>query len=123
MGGARLNVGGAPSPHRAKSPSVKVRPASSSNVVSLRRGNQNRTQPLTAAVLWPQERSRDPEPEAWVGAGPPRDRQDGKKTAKLPETPKTAEEMWQHSVIGDYLAKYRVSTGRSHALRSCDSVC
>lgn len=32
------------------------------------------------------------------------------KTAKLPETPKTAEEMWQHSVIGDYLAKYRVSS-------------
>lgn len=38
----------------------------------------------------------------------PKDRRDGKKSAKLPETPKTAEEMWQHSVIGDYLAKYRV---------------
>uniref|UniRef100_A0A8C6LID6 Upstream binding transcription factor, like n=1 Tax=Nothobranchius furzeri TaxID=105023 RepID=A0A8C6LID6_NOTFU len=34
-------------------------------------------------------------------------RRDGKKVGKLPETPKTAEEMWQHSVIGDYLAKYR----------------
>lgn len=49
------------------------------------------------------------EPEAWVPPGPPKDRRDGKKTVKLPETPKTAEEMWQHSVIGDYLAKYRVS--------------
>lgn len=39
----------------------------------------------------------------------PKERRDGKKSAKLPETPKTAEEMWQHSVIGDYLAKYRVS--------------
>uniref|UniRef100_A0A8C2ZZV7 Upstream binding transcription factor, like n=1 Tax=Cyclopterus lumpus TaxID=8103 RepID=A0A8C2ZZV7_CYCLU len=37
------------------------------------------------------------------------DRRDGKKTAKLPETPKTAEEMWQHSVMGDYLAKYRAA--------------
>uniref|UniRef100_A0A7N6F7M1 HMG box domain-containing protein n=1 Tax=Anabas testudineus TaxID=64144 RepID=A0A7N6F7M1_ANATE len=36
-------------------------------------------------------------------------RRDAKKTAKLPETPKTAEEMWQHSVIGDYLAKYRAA--------------
>lgn len=39
----------------------------------------------------------------------PKERRDGKKSSKLPETPKTAEEMWQHSVIGDYLAKYRVS--------------
>uniref|UniRef100_A0A8C6LC53 Upstream binding transcription factor, like n=1 Tax=Nothobranchius furzeri TaxID=105023 RepID=A0A8C6LC53_NOTFU len=36
-----------------------------------------------------------------------KDRRDGKKVGKLPETPKTAEEMWQHSVIGDYLAKDR----------------
>ncbi|MEQ2193194.1 hypothetical protein XENOCAPTIV_025816, partial [Xenoophorus captivus] len=50
---------------------------------------------------------REPETEAWVPAGPPKDRRDGKKIVKLPETPKTAEEMWQHSVIGDYLAKYR----------------
>uniref|UniRef100_A0A669DN85 Upstream binding transcription factor, like n=1 Tax=Oreochromis niloticus TaxID=8128 RepID=A0A669DN85_ORENI len=37
------------------------------------------------------------------------ERRDGKKTAaaKLPETPKTAAEMWQHSVIGDYLANDR----------------
>ncbi|XP_067385399.1 upstream binding transcription factor, like isoform X6 [Channa argus] len=53
------------------------------------------------------ERGRETEPEPWVPAGPPKERRDGKKTAKLPETPKTAEEMWQHSVIGDYLAKYR----------------
>uniref|UniRef100_A0A3P9I852 Upstream binding transcription factor, like n=1 Tax=Oryzias latipes TaxID=8090 RepID=A0A3P9I852_ORYLA len=53
------------------------------------------------------ERTREVEPESWVSPGPPKDRRDGKKTVKLPETPKTAEEMWQHSVIGDYLAKYR----------------
>lgn len=38
----------------------------------------------------------------------------GKGTAirgKLPEPPKTAEEIWQQNVIGDYLAKYRVCTG------------
>lgn len=48
------------------------------------------------------------EPEQWLPAGVPKERRDGKKSGKLPETPKTAEEMWQHSVIGDYLAKYRV---------------
>ncbi|XP_049455248.1 upstream binding transcription factor, like isoform X2 [Epinephelus fuscoguttatus] len=53
------------------------------------------------------ERCREAEPETWAPAGPPKDRRDGKKAAKLPVTPKTAEEMWQHSVIGDYLAKYR----------------
>uniref|UniRef100_A0AAY4DZW8 HMG box domain-containing protein n=1 Tax=Denticeps clupeoides TaxID=299321 RepID=A0AAY4DZW8_9TELE len=31
----------------------------------------------------------------------------GKKKSRLPETPKTAEEMWQQSVIGDYLANDR----------------
>uniref|UniRef100_A0A3Q0R0J0 Upstream binding transcription factor, like n=1 Tax=Amphilophus citrinellus TaxID=61819 RepID=A0A3Q0R0J0_AMPCI len=78
MGGAKLGVGVASSPHRAKSPSVK-------------------------------ERCREVESEPWVTAGPPKERRDGKKAAaaKLPETPKTAAEMWQHSVIGDYLAKYR----------------
>ncbi|RVE61271.1 hypothetical protein OJAV_G00169400 [Oryzias javanicus] len=53
------------------------------------------------------ESTREVEPEVWVPPGPPKDRRDAKKTVKLPETPKTAEEMWQHSVIGDYLAKYR----------------
>ncbi|XP_048869476.1 upstream binding transcription factor, like isoform X3 [Brienomyrus brachyistius] len=49
------------------------------------------------------------------GAGSPlrakspmgRDKRDGRKRPRLPDTPKTAEEMWQQSVIGDYLAKYR----------------
>lgn len=27
---------------------------------------------------------------------------------KLPETPKTAQEIWQQSVIGDYLARFKV---------------
>ncbi|XP_061588711.1 upstream binding transcription factor, like isoform X2 [Cololabis saira] len=53
------------------------------------------------------ERIREAEPETWAPAGAPNNRRDVKKTGKLPETPKTAEEMWQHSVIGDYLAKYR----------------
>lgn len=44
----------------------------------------------------------------------PKEKRDGKKKAQLPETPKTAEEMWQQSVIGDYLAKYRVSQTYSH---------
>ncbi|XP_017259226.1 upstream binding transcription factor, like isoform X2 [Kryptolebias marmoratus] len=84
MGGAKLNVGVASSPHRAKSPSVK-------------------------------ERCREAEPEPWVQAGQPKDKRDGTKTAKLPETPKTAEEMWQHSVIGDYLAKYRSDRRKAQA--------
>uniref|UniRef100_A0A4W6CDG8 Upstream binding transcription factor, like n=1 Tax=Lates calcarifer TaxID=8187 RepID=A0A4W6CDG8_LATCA len=62
-----------------------------------------------------QERCREAEPEPWVPAGPPKERRDGKKTAKLPETPKTAEEMWQHSVIGDYLAKYRNDRRKAQA--------
>lgn len=37
-----------------------------------------------------------------------KDKRDGRKRPRLPDTPKTAEEMWQQSVIGDYLAKYRV---------------
>uniref|UniRef100_A0A3B4WYQ4 Upstream binding transcription factor, like n=1 Tax=Seriola lalandi dorsalis TaxID=1841481 RepID=A0A3B4WYQ4_SERLL len=88
LGGSRLGGGVAASPHRAKSPSGGF---------SL------------------QERCREAEPEPWVPAGTPKERRDGKKTAKLPETPKTAEEMWQHSVIGDYLAKYRVSSDRRKA--------
>lgn len=55
-----------------------------------------------------QEHMMEAEPEQWLPPGVPKDRRDLKKSAKLPETPKTAEEMWQHSVIGDYLAKYRV---------------
>uniref|UniRef100_A0A8C9WKU5 Upstream binding transcription factor, like n=1 Tax=Scleropages formosus TaxID=113540 RepID=A0A8C9WKU5_SCLFO len=36
-----------------------------------------------------------------------KEKRDSRKRPRLPETPKTAEEMWQQSVIGDYLAKYR----------------
>ncbi|XP_068998380.1 upstream binding transcription factor, like isoform X2 [Embiotoca jacksoni] len=86
LGGSKLGGGTAASPHRAKSPSVKA-----------------------------QERGREAEPEAWVAAAPQNQRRDGKKTAKLPETPRTAEEMWQHSVIGDYLAKYRSDRRKAQA--------
>lgn len=27
---------------------------------------------------------------------------------KLPDPPKTAQDIWQHSVIGDYLARFKV---------------
>uniref|UniRef100_A0A8B9K358 Upstream binding transcription factor, like n=1 Tax=Astyanax mexicanus TaxID=7994 RepID=A0A8B9K358_ASTMX len=78
LGGTRLSLVGAGSPAGSKSPSSK-------------------------------ERVRDPELDHWV-QGLPKDRRDGKKklTTRLPDTPKTPEEMWQQSVIGDYLAKYRV---------------
>ncbi|XP_035860923.1 nucleolar transcription factor 1-A-like isoform X3 [Sander lucioperca] len=88
LGGAKLGA----SPHRAKSPSVKVYVSRPS-----------------------QERCREAEPETWTPAGQPKDRRDGKKAAKLPETPKTAEEMWQHSVMGDYLAKYRSDRRKAQA--------
>ncbi|CAH2302674.1 nucleolar transcription factor 1 isoform X1 [Pelobates cultripes] len=39
--------------------------------------------------------------------------------AKLPETPKTAEEIWQQSVIGDYLARFK--NDRAKALKSMES--
>uniref|UniRef100_A0A8C6WSZ1 Upstream binding transcription factor, like n=1 Tax=Neogobius melanostomus TaxID=47308 RepID=A0A8C6WSZ1_9GOBI len=82
LGGAKLSVGVAASPHRA-SP--------------------------TAKVVFPfQERGREVDAE-WVAPG--KERRQNKKADKLPETPKTAEEMWQSSVVGDYLAKYRVSAG------------
>ncbi|XP_038635325.1 nucleolar transcription factor 1 isoform X3 [Scyliorhinus canicula] len=47
---------------------------------------------------------------------------DGKGSAirgKLPEPPKTAEEIWQQNVIGDYLAKYR--NDRSKAFRTMEA--
>ncbi|XP_067109420.1 upstream binding transcription factor, like isoform X2 [Osmerus mordax] len=80
LGGSRLGMGAAGSPHRAKSPSSKV------------------------GLKKVQERC--PELETWAHAAVPNKR-DSKKRTKLPETPKTAEEMWQQSVIGDYMAKYR----------------
>ncbi|XP_069367497.1 upstream binding transcription factor, like isoform X2 [Paralichthys olivaceus] len=61
------------------------------------------------------DRCREVEPESCVPTRPLKERRDGKKTAKLPETPKTAEEMWQHSVIGDYLAKYRSDRRKAQA--------
>lgn len=33
---------------------------------------------------------------------------DKEERGKLPESPKTAEEIWQQSVIGDYLARFKV---------------
>lgn len=65
---------------------------------------------LTHLDCLSQDQLVEAEPEPWLPPGGPKERRDGKKSAKLPETPKTAEEMWQHSVIGDYLAKYRVRT-------------
>ncbi|XP_067869383.1 nucleolar transcription factor 1 isoform X3 [Heterodontus francisci] len=47
---------------------------------------------------------------------------DGKGSAirgKLPEPPKTAEEIWQQNVIGDYLAKYR--NDRTKAIRTMEA--
>ncbi|XP_068604792.1 upstream binding transcription factor, like [Brachionichthys hirsutus] len=61
------------------------------------------------------EASREAQPEPWAASGLPKERRDGRKTVKLPETPKTAEEMWQHSVIGDYLAKYRSDRRKAQA--------
>ncbi|XP_074505897.1 upstream binding transcription factor, like isoform X2 [Sebastes fasciatus] len=63
----------------------------------------------------PSVKCREAEPETWTATGQPKERRDGKKAAKLPETPKTAEEMWQHSVIGDYLAKYRSDRRKAQA--------
>uniref|UniRef100_A0A3B5QD92 Upstream binding transcription factor, like n=1 Tax=Xiphophorus maculatus TaxID=8083 RepID=A0A3B5QD92_XIPMA len=68
---------------------------------------------LNVGVVPSPLRAKSPsaEPEAWPaaagGASAPRERRDARKTAKLPETPKTAEETWQHSVTGDYLANDR----------------
>ncbi|XP_071769282.2 upstream binding transcription factor, like isoform X1 [Centroberyx gerrardi] len=61
------------------------------------------------------ERCRDPEQDPWAPAALQKDRRDAKKKTKLPETPKTAEEMWQQSVIGDYLAKYRSDRRKAQA--------
>lgn len=35
--------------------------------------------------------------------------QSERKPGKLPESPKRAEEIWQQSVIGDYLARFKVA--------------
>ncbi|XP_051989958.1 nucleolar transcription factor 1-A-like isoform X4 [Xyrauchen texanus] len=54
----------------------------------------------------PSVKGRDPELDHGAH-GLSKEKRDGKKKTRLPETPKTPEEMWQQSVIGDYLAKYR----------------
>ncbi|XP_074835008.1 nucleolar transcription factor 1 isoform X2 [Carettochelys insculpta] len=38
---------------------------------------------------------------------------DKDERAKLPESPKTAEEIWQQSVIGDYLARFKNDRGKA----------
>uniref|UniRef100_A0A4W5Q3K7 Upstream binding transcription factor, like n=1 Tax=Hucho hucho TaxID=62062 RepID=A0A4W5Q3K7_9TELE len=84
LGGSRLGMGGVGSPHRSKSPSAKV------------------------GLTKLQQRCREAEQGHWVHSGlTAKEKRDGKKRTKLPETPKTAEEMWQQGVVGDYLAKYR----------------
>ncbi|XP_008335649.1 upstream binding transcription factor, like isoform X3 [Cynoglossus semilaevis] len=55
------------------------------------------------------------EQEVWLTSSSPKEKRDGKKTAKLPERPKTAEETWQQSVIGDYVAKYRNDRRKAQA--------
>ncbi|XP_077472472.1 upstream binding transcription factor, like isoform X2 [Stigmatopora argus] len=79
-GRARVPTGAVASPHRAKSPPVKL--------------------------------EKDQEPELWAPQGA-RERRDPKKSAKLPDTPKTAEEMWQHSVAADFLNKCRSDRRRA----------
>ncbi|XP_036375229.1 upstream binding transcription factor, like isoform X2 [Megalops cyprinoides] len=71
-----------------------------------RLGLGNMGAPLSAKPPPGKDRCRDPDLEQWV-QGLAKEKRDGKKRTRLPETPKTAEEMWQQSVIGDYLAKYR----------------
>ncbi|XP_041956357.1 upstream binding transcription factor, like [Alosa sapidissima] len=63
--------------------------------------------PLRAKSPSAKERCRDPELDHWAPGVAMKEKKDNKKKTRLPETPKTAEEMWQQSVIGDYLAKYR----------------
>ncbi|KAL2097713.1 hypothetical protein ACEWY4_006920 [Coilia grayii] len=70
-------------------------------------GMSSANSPLRAKSPSGKERCRDPELDHWVQGVAVKDKKDNKKKTRLPETPKTAEEMWQQSVIGDYLAKYR----------------
>ncbi|KAG7234855.1 hypothetical protein INR49_003696 [Caranx melampygus] len=68
----------------------------------------------------PQERCREAEPEPWPPAAPPKEKRDGKKTAKLPETPKTAEEMWQHSVLGPQSDRRKAQAAMEAAWKSME---
>ena len=44
--------------------------------------------------------------------------QSERKPGKLPESPKRAEEIWQQSVIGDYLARFK--NDREKALKAME---
>lgn len=46
---------------------------------------------------------------------------DKEERGKLPESPKTAEEIWQQSVIGDYLARFKVGRGAGGGVGGGDS--
>uniref|UniRef100_A0A672PKA5 Nucleolar transcription factor 1-like n=1 Tax=Sinocyclocheilus grahami TaxID=75366 RepID=A0A672PKA5_SINGR len=109
MGGNKMNLAGAGSPLRAKSLSVKVGMCKMPLFMYLH-----------AVTLWWYERCRDPELDQCVH-GLSKEKRDGKKKTRLPETPKTPEEMWQQSVIGDYLAKYRVRNDRKKAQNAMDA--
>uniref|UniRef100_A0A8C1V5M4 Upstream binding transcription factor, like n=1 Tax=Cyprinus carpio TaxID=7962 RepID=A0A8C1V5M4_CYPCA len=109
MGGTKLNIAGVGSPLRAKSPSVKVGKCKMPLFMYLH-----------AVMFWWCERCRDPEQDQCVH-GLLKEKRDGKKKTRLPETPKTPEEMWQQNVIGDYLAKYRVRNDRKKAQNAMDA--
>lgn len=47
---------------------------------------------------------------------------DKEDRGKLPESPKTAEEIWQQSVIGDYLARFKVKRGGSGMAKEVSTV-
>ncbi|KAM6954118.1 LOW QUALITY PROTEIN: upstream binding transcription factor, like [Aplochiton taeniatus] len=60
------------------------------------------------------DRCREPELEPWAPTATTKEKADRKKS-QLPESPKTAEEMWQQSVIGDYLVKCRSDSRKAQS--------
>ncbi|XP_033849746.2 nucleolar transcription factor 1-A-like isoform X1 [Acipenser ruthenus] len=80
LGSSRMALGNSASPLQAKSTPAKMK---LSDVDQTRADQEQRVQSLL------------------------KEKRDRKKVVRLPETPKTANEIWQQSVIGDYLAKYR----------------
>uniref|UniRef100_A0A8C7K061 Nucleolar transcription factor 1-like n=1 Tax=Oncorhynchus kisutch TaxID=8019 RepID=A0A8C7K061_ONCKI len=112
LGGSRLGMGAAGSPHGAKSPSAKVGLTKLQQVChhlsATWQVHNVYVTPGLSLIAFLQERCREAELEHWVHAGlTAKEKRGGKKRTKIPETPKTAEEMWQQSVIGDYLANDR----------------
>uniref|UniRef100_A0A8C1RLZ3 Upstream binding transcription factor, like n=1 Tax=Cyprinus carpio TaxID=7962 RepID=A0A8C1RLZ3_CYPCA len=99
MGGTKLNIAGVGSPLRAKSPSVKV--GKCKMPLFIMRSSFFLLDQCVHGLL--------------------KEKRDGKKKTRLPETPKTPEEMWQQNVIGDYLAKYRVRNDRKKAQNAMDA--